>query len=232
MLSLKQLVQTVSKPATPIISVVAGNGRVAKSSISSGADLIIALNAGIYRHMGYGSLTSFMPFHNANDQTERLLRRHILPHTTDVPVVAGVLSSDPSRPLAARFARLKELGVEGITNWPAIGFFEGTFRAQLEDAGLGIANEIDMLKMAKKWGFVTFGFVLSAEDAYAFAKSGVDALILNVGIRSELEDIIEKRNQLQLSITKGKEMLAHAHKSGHKPFPLVYGGAKIGRAHV
>lgn len=223
--SLKQLVQTGSKPASPIISVVAGNGRVAKSSISSGADLIIALNAGLYRHMGYGSLTSFMPFHNSNDQTEELLRRHILPHTCNVPVVAGIFSSDPTRPLAARLARLKEFGVEGVTNWPAIGFFDGAFRAHLEDAGLGIASEIEMLKQAKKRGFVTFGFVLSADDAYAFAKSGVDALILNVGITSELEDIIEKRNQLQLSITKGKEMLASAHKSGNKPFSLVYGGA-------
>src|SRR5690554_3872564 len=113
--SLKQLIHKDSRTDSPIISVVAGNGRVAKSSISSGADLIIALNAGLYRHMGYGSLTSFMPFHNANDQTEQLLRRHILPHTSNVPVVAGVFSSDPTRPLSSRLSRLKELGVEGIT---------------------------------------------------------------------------------------------------------------------
>lgn len=222
--SLKTLIQESTESARPIISVVAGNGLIAKLSIASGADMIIVLNAGSYRHMGYGSLTSFMPFVNANDQTEQLLRQHILPHTKSVPVVAGVFSSDPTRSLKTRLQKLKELGVEGITNWPAIGFIDGTFRAHLEADGIGVSSEIEMLRQAKKAGFVTFGFALSADDAYRFAKSGVDALILNVGLTLELEDTIEKRNQLQLSITKAKDMLARAHESGNKPFSLVYGG--------
>ncbi len=223
--SLKHLLRESAKSSTPIISVVAGNGQIAKLSIASGADLIIALNAGLYRHMGYGSLTSFLPFTNANDQTEQLLRQHILPHTQSIPVVAGVFASDPTRPLKTRLDMLKQLGIEGITNWPAIGFTDGSFRSHLEAEGMGIASEIEMLQQAKKMGLVTFGFALSAEDAHAFAKSGVDALILNVGLTFELEDTIEKRNQLQLSITKGKDMLSHAYKSGNKPFSLVYGGA-------
>ncbi len=59
-------------------------------------------------------------------------------------------------------------------------------------------------------GFVTFGFALSAEEAYTFAKNEVDALILNVGLTFEIIDTVEKRNQLQLSITKAKECGRHS----------------------
>lgn len=225
MTTLKDLVRNYDKLSSPIISVVAGSGQVAKSVVASGADLIIALNAGYFRNIGFGSLAAFMPYGNANDQTEQLLKQHILPHKKSTPVVAGVFASDPQKPMVERLARLKELKVEGITNWPAIGFIDGDFRRHLENSGAGVTAEIEMLKLAKEMGFVTFGFALTADDAYAFACNDVDALILNVGLTFETMDTIEKRNQLQLSITKAKEMLAHISKSGRIPLSLIYGGS-------
>lgn len=225
MFSLKDFIDNINTYSSPIISVVAGSGQITKSAVASGADLIIALNAGFYRNIGFGSLAAFMPYGNANDQTEQLLRHHILPHTKSTPVVAGVFASDPNQPTKKRLERLKELGVEGVTNWPAIGFIDGIFRTHIENEGIGISAEVDLLKQAKEMGFVTFGFALSADDAYTFAKNDADALILNVGLTFEIEDTIEKRNQLQLSITKAKEMLASVYKSGHKPVSLIYGGS-------
>lgn len=225
MVSLKNLIQNTSNVSSPIIAVVAGNGQITKSAIVAGADLIIALNAGLYRNMGFGSLSAFMPYANANDQTEQLLKQHILLHTQTIPVIAGVFAADPTQKIKSRLERLKGLGVEGITNWPAIGFIDGTFRSHLEAEGIGLAAEVRMLKQAKKLGLVTFGFALSAEDAYVFAKNGVDALILNVGLTFEIEDTIEKRNQLQLSITKTKEMVSKVRESGRMPFSLIYGGS-------
>lgn len=223
--TLKDLIINHDKLTSPIISVVAGSGQITKSAVASGADLIIALNAGVYRNIGLGSLAAFMPYGNANDQTEQLLRHHILPHRKSTPVVAGVFATDPNQPTKERLERLKELGVEGITNWPAIGFIDGNFRRHLENEGIGILAEVELLKQAKELGFVTFGFALSAEDAFIFANNGVDALILNVGLTIEIIDTIEKRNQLQLSITKAKEMLASVCKSGRKPLSLIYGGS-------
>ncbi|MEX2595252.1 MAG: phosphoenolpyruvate hydrolase family protein [Anditalea sp.] len=225
MYSLKELIINHNKLSSPIISVVAGSGQITKSAVASEADLIIALNAGLYRNIGLGSLAAFMPYANANDQTEQLLKHHILPHRKSTPIVAGVFASDPNQPTKERLERLKELGIEGITNWPAIGFIDGDFRAHLENEGLGIFAEVELLKQAKELGFVTFGFALSADDAYVFAKNGVDALILNVGLTIEIIDTIEKRNQLQLSITKAKEMLECVCKSGRKPLSLIYGGS-------
>ncbi|RYF81565.1 MAG: Fis family transcriptional regulator, partial [Chitinophagaceae bacterium] len=160
----------------------------------------------------------------ANDQTEEMLKYHILPHVRSTPLVAGIFASDPEVPIKTRLERMKKLGVEGITNWPAMGFIDGIFREHLEEEGLGIQAEVTMLKLAKQMGFVTFGFALSAEDACIFAENDVDALILNVGLTFEIDDTIEKRNQLQLSITKAKEMLSMVHSTGHKPFSLLYGG--------
>ncbi|HMJ67622.1 MAG TPA: phosphoenolpyruvate hydrolase family protein [Cyclobacteriaceae bacterium] len=224
MFNLRKLIRSHNKLSAPIISVVAGSGQITKSAVASGADLIIALNAGFLRNIGFGSLAAFMPYGNANDQTEHLLRHHILPHKKTTPVVAGVFASDPDQPVIERLKRLKELGVEGITNWPAVGFIDGNFRAHLENEGFGISGEVQMLKLAKELGFATFGFALSAEDAFVFAKNDVDALILNVGLTFETVDTIEKRNQIQLSITKAKEMLAHVSTSGRTPLTIVYGG--------
>lgn len=223
--TLADYIRNIRHLPSPIISVVAGSGRIARAAVESGADLIIALNAGAYRNTGFGSLAAFMPYGNANDQTEQLLRTHILPHTRSTPVVAGVFASDPDMPVKKRLERLKKLGVEGITNWPAIGFIDGTLRSHIEQAGLGIAAEVKLLKLAREMGFITFGFALSSEDAYTFAKNNADALILNVGLTVEIEDTIEKKNQLQLSITKTKEMLASVYRSGRKPLSLLYGGS-------
>src|SRR5690606_126856 len=111
------------------------------------------------------------------------------------------------------------------TNWPAIGFIDGLFREHLEEQGFGVKTEIELLKLSKQMGFVTFGFALTAEDAGLFAANGADALILNVGCTIEIKDTIEKRDQLQLSLTTAKEMLLAVDRSGRKPVTLIYGGS-------
>ena len=221
---LKSLIKNSDRLNSLIIAVVAGNAHIVKSAEVSGSDFIIALNAGYYRNIGFGSLAAFMPYGNANDQTERLLRLHVLPHRKSIPIVAGVFASDHNLSIKSRLEKLQKLGVEGITNWPAIGFIDGTFRVHLENEGFGISAEVEMLRTAKEMGFTTFGFVLSADDAYTFAKNEVDGLILNVGLTHQIRDITEKKDQLQLSIIQAKEMLASASKSGQEPVSLIYGG--------
>lgn len=225
MVSNQELIRNLKNSSKPIVAVVSGSGQITKSAIASGSDIIIALNAGFYRNIGVGSLAAFMPYGNANEQTELLLKQHILPHRKATPVVAGVFAADPSQDVRKRLEKLIELGIEGITNWPAIGFIDGKLRDAIEEEGWGVNAEAAMLRLAKEMGFVTFGFALSAEEAEVFAKNGVDVLILNVGLTFETEDTIEKRNQLQLSITKAKLMIAAAQRMGGSPLFLIYGGS-------
>src|ERR1700735_2636258 len=124
----------------PIIGVATGSGQVARCAVEAGTDILFALNAGVYRNLGMGSLASFMPYANANRQTEILLEQHILPRSQNVPVVAGVLSSDPTRDIDEVFSRLNALGVDGVVNWPAVGFVDGKFREHMESEGMGLES--------------------------------------------------------------------------------------------
>src|SRR5688572_18048892 len=125
---LQELMSSNRRTAGRLVAVVAGSGQVARCAVDAGADFLLVLNAGAYRSLGAGSLASFLAYGNANDQTERLLREHILPSCGTLPIVAGVFASDPTRPLTDRLRVLRDLGVAGITNWPAVGFVDGEFR--------------------------------------------------------------------------------------------------------
>src|SRR4051812_17944469 len=168
---------------SPLIGVVAGSGLVAHGAQEAGADLLFALNAGLYRNHGTGSFAAFLPYGNANDQTESLLREHILPRRGGLPIVAGVLANDPTMTVESRLNRLKQYKVEGVINWPTVGFIDGRFRAAMESEGYGIDSELEMLRLAKEMGFATFGFAVGDDGSAArFAGSGVDAMILGLGL--------------------------------------------------
>src|SRR5262249_58618836 len=97
---LAELTASAGRLATPVVGVVAGSGQVARSAVEAGADLLLALNSGLYRSLGSGSLAGFLPYGNANRQTLELLTNHIVPQARGVPIIAGVLASDPELDLA------------------------------------------------------------------------------------------------------------------------------------
>jgi two-component system response regulator HydG len=211
--------------ASPLIGVVAGSGLVAAGARDAGADLLFALNAGLYRNLGCGSFAAFLPYGNANDQTEVLLREHLLPRRGGLPVVAGMLVNDPACPLEVRLERLARLGVEGVTNWPAVGFVDGRFRAILEAEGYGVDAELAMLATARRRGFATFGFAVGDDGAAErFAAAGVDALILGLGLTHEVEDAAERRDRIQRATALLNTMLEGVRRSGRSPACLAFGG--------
>jgi two-component system response regulator HydG len=191
----------------PVIGVAAGSGQVVRYAVEAGCDLLFALNASVYRNLGLGSLVSFLPFANANQQTMTLLEEQILPRSEGVPVVAGVLSSDPTFDRGRAFSRLKELGVEGVVNWPAVGFVDGRLREALEFEGMGLECEAAMLEYAKAAGLVTFAFALEDHAVRRFAAAGVNAMILDVGLTRQISGIREKRDHLQQAIARLNNML-------------------------
>ena len=118
-------------PTRPFLVVVAGSGQVARSAVSAGADMLMALNAGAFRNQGFGSIPALLPFGNGNRPTLGLVKEHILPVSAGLPVVAGVQAGDSRYPLPELFAEYARLGVTGIANWPAVGFLDGSLRHAL-----------------------------------------------------------------------------------------------------
>ena len=142
-----------------------GTGLIAKTAVLAGADVIFALSAGVYRTAGAGSLASFLAYGNANDQIEGLLGTQILYHAGETPVVAGLMPGEPERTVGERLDRLGEMGVEGVTNWPATGLADGLMKRIMADEGIAHETECAMLGEAKYRGFAVFGFALTAPAA-------------------------------------------------------------------
>jgi predicted TIM-barrel enzyme len=211
----------------PLVAVVPGSGLVTRSAVAGGADCLLALNAGHFRSLGSGSLASFLAYSNANDATLELLQHHILPQADDTPVIAGVLACDPQVDLDAHLRGLMELGVAGVTNWPAVGFVDGRFGAALADEGFTLASEVAFLKRARELGLVACGFALSPEAATAFAEIGCELLICNLGLTSDHENVRDRRDHLERAAVQLSTLLDAAESAsavGHTPVCLAFGG--------
>ncbi len=220
----KRLAQQRDGNASPIVAVSAGTGQISQYAVDAGADLLLALNAGLYRSVGCGSLASMLAYGNANEQTEDLLRRHILPNAGGLPVVAGVMASDPAIDLDRQLDHLRAIGVQGVTNWPTAGFVDGQIRLALEEEGLGIASEVDLLRRAGEKGLATFAFVLSEADLHRFAEVEVDAYIVNAGLTPVRFALGDRRDALQSAIGYINEMIEVLQALPSRPLCLVYGG--------
>ena len=222
---LKAILQQARKNALPLIFVVPGSGQIARYAIEGGAQFLMVLNVGLYRISGVSPLCSYLPFANANDQTDALLRYQIMPRSRKIPVVAGVLAGDPVMPLQKRFRRLQELGVSGIVNWPATGLIDGKIRKALAKDGFDLKSETGMLLEAKRQQFTTFGFATSPQAAASMAEAETDALVLNIGWTHETHDIYEKADRIQYAVSKINEMLEAVKKTNRDPICLFFGGS-------
>ena len=52
------------------------------------------------------------------------------------------MANDPVVPFERRLKRMKDLGIAGVANWPAVGFIDGKFRAAMAEEGFSIESEI------------------------------------------------------------------------------------------
>src|SRR5277367_5115322 len=138
----------------PIVGAGAGTGLSAKCEEAGGVDLIVIYNSGRYRMAGRGSLAGLMPYGDAN-QVVVDMAREVLPVVQHTGVLAGVCASDPFRIMPKFLRDLKDLGFCGIQNFPTVGLIDGTFRANLEETGMGYDNEVEVIREAHKLDLLT-----------------------------------------------------------------------------
>src|SRR6195952_117464 len=152
----------------PIIGGGAGTGLSAKCEEAGGIDLIVIYNSGRYRMAGRGSLAGMMPYGNANEIVCEMARE-VLPVVRHTPVLAGVNGTDPFMIPDQFLRRLIDLGFSGVQNFPTVGLIDGTFRAGLEETGMGYGVEVEMIERAHALDLLTTPYVFSEEDARAMA---------------------------------------------------------------
>ena len=165
----------------PIVGGGAGTGLSAKCEEAGGIDLIVIYNSGRYRMAGRGSLAGLMAYGNANEIVLDMARE-VLPVVKHTPVLAGVNGTDPFLIVDDFLRRLGELGFSGIQNFPTVGLFDGTIRAQLEETGMGYALEVQVIEEARKVDLLTTPYVFSEQNARDMAKAGADIVVCHLGL--------------------------------------------------
>jgi len=165
----------------PIIGAGAGTGLSAKCAEAGGTDLIIIYNSGRYRMAGRGSLAGLLPYGDANAIVVDMAGE-VLPIVQRTPVLAGVCGTDPFRLMSVFLRQLKEMGFSGVQNFPTVGLYDGVFRQNLEETGMGYALEVEMIRQAHALDLLTCPYVFSEEDARAMAQAGADVLVPHMGL--------------------------------------------------
>ena len=165
----------------PIIGGGAGTGLSAKCEEAGGIDLIVIYNSGRYRMAGRGSLAGLMPYGDANGVVMEMAGE-VLPVVKNTPVLAGVCATDPFRLMDKFLDEVKAAGFSGVQNFPTVGLIDGTFRANLEETGMGYDHEVEMIRMAAERDMLTTPYVFSEDDATAMASAGADIIVVHLGL--------------------------------------------------
>ena len=165
----------------PIIGGGAGTGLSAKCEEAGGIDLIVIYNSGRYRMAGRGSLAGLMPYGDANAVVMEMAGE-VLPVVRNTPVLAGVCASDPFRLMDRFLDEVRAAGFSGIQNFPTVGLIDGTFRANLEETGMGYGHEIDLVALAHSKDMLTTPYVFDEESAAAMANAGADIIVCHLGL--------------------------------------------------
>ncbi|NMD08780.1 MAG: phosphoenolpyruvate hydrolase family protein, partial [Phyllobacteriaceae bacterium] len=165
----------------PIIGGGAGTGLSARCEEAGGIDLIVIYNSGRYRMAGRGSLAGLLAYGNANEIVKEMARE-VLPVVKHTPVLAGVNGTDPFMIRDHFLDELKALGFAGIQNFPTVGLFDGTFRRNLEETGMGYGLEVDLVAAANAKDMLTTPYVFNTDEAVAMTKAGADIIVAHMGL--------------------------------------------------
>ncbi len=165
----------------PVIGGGAGTGLSAKAAAAGDIDLIIIYNSGRYRMAGRGSLAGQLAYGDANAIVLEMAAE-VLPVVPNTPVLAGVNGTDPFRLMGPFLDTLKTMGFTGVQNFPTVGLFDGNFRTNLEETGMGFDLEVEMIRLAHERDLLTSPYVFDADQAAAMTRAGADVLVPHLGL--------------------------------------------------
>ncbi|MGB6045819.1 MAG: phosphoenolpyruvate hydrolase family protein [Pirellulales bacterium] len=181
--SLDRLRQRIDEKV-PIIGGGAGTGISAKFEEAGGIDLLIIYNSGRYRMAGRGSLAGLMPYGDANGVVMEMAGE-VLTVVEHTPVLAGVCASDPFRIMDHFLNEVANAGFAGIQNFPTVGLIDGSFRANLEETGMGYDKEVDLIRLARQKELLTTPYAFNTEEAQRMTDAGADIVVAHMGLTTK-----------------------------------------------
>lgn len=164
-----------------VYDALCGSGITAKMAARGGASMVTTHALAYFRMQGLSSMAGYLPICDANALTLEIGARALVNVVKDCPLIAGLLCVDPTRDMERLLANVVATGYDGVMNCPTIALVDGTFRAALEETGMGFAREVDVLGAAARMGLFTKAFCTSVDEALAMAEAGVDNIIVHFG---------------------------------------------------
>ena len=207
----------------PIIGGGAGTGISAKFEEAGGIDLIIIYNSGRFRMAGRGSLAGLMPFGDAN-QIVMEMAGEVLTVVRDTPVLAGVCASDPFRQMDKFLDQVKAEGFAGIQNFPTVGLIDGSFRANLEETGMGYDREVELIKLAREKNLLTTPYAFTPEEAERMTEVGADVIVAHMGLTTKGSIGAETALSLEQSVQRVQAIADAARRVREDVIVLCHGG--------
>jgi predicted TIM-barrel enzyme len=122
-----------------------------------------------------------MAYGDANAVAMEIGEFEVLPVVKEVPVICGVHATDPRRRMWHWLLQVKAMGFSGVNNFPTHCIVDGQFRQILEETGMSVQKEYEMVALARKMDLFTIVYVSQPEEAKAMAMAGADAIIAHVG---------------------------------------------------
>lgn len=206
-----------------VIGAGAGTGISAKSAEAGGVDLIIIYNSGRYRMAGRGSLSGLLAYGDAN-QVVVEMSREVLPIVQDTPVLAGVNGTDPFRMMGRFLDELGSMGFTGVQNFPTVGLFDGVFRQNLEETGMGYDLEVEMIRLASERNLLTAPYVFDVASTVAMVEAGADIVVPHMGLTTAGTIGAHTALTLEESAIRVQEMRDAAVKVNPDVIVLCHGG--------
>ncbi|XP_071724066.1 toMV susceptible protein tm-1(GCR26)-like [Rutidosis leptorrhynchoides] len=219
---LQQLRGQISK-GLPIIGGGAGTGISAKFEEAGGIDLIVIYNSGRFRMAGRGSLAGLLPFADANAVVLEMANE-VLPVVKKAPVLAGVCGTDPFRRMDYFLRQLESIGFYGVQNFPTVGLYDGNFRQNLEETGMGYGLEVKMIEQAHNMGLLTTPYSFNEEEASEMAKAGADVIVAHMGLTTAGSIGAKTSLTILESVVRVQAIADAAHSINPSIIVLCHGG--------
>src|SRR2546429_2563743 len=174
---------------------------------------------------GHGSTAGLMAYGDANAIAMEIGEHEVLPIVEEVPVICGVHATDPRRRIWHWLLQVKDMGFSGVNNFPTHCIVDGHFRQVLEETGMSVKKEFEMVALARKMDLFTIVYVARPEEARVMAEAGADAIIAHVG--TTIGGAIGVKNavcSLDDAVTRTQSIIEAARRVRKDIFFLSHGG--------
>jgi len=164
-----------------------------------------------------------MPYGDANAIVVEMAGE-VLPVVRDTPVLAGVCGTDPFRLMPVFLRQLRDMGFDGVQNFPTVGVIDGNFRRVLEETGMSFRLEVDMIKTARKLGLLTCPYVFNEEETRWMVDAGADIVVAHMNTTNKGD--IGVKTTIPLDEAAGRVQAIHDAATAVNPdvITLCHGG--------